>query len=266
MDARPKTPCLKLSWLRSHCFLSIRKQYPTSGEGITADYGAGAVTIILEGLLLGRLDWAACTCRPGFGKVTRELIAQTPEYASVSHDQSTQQLPSNPNTMANKTQQELNFTLRSRHARSASPQQQIGNRWLIPHQAMARAQAAMGILTPHNSLASLASSMRSEEQAGLSLDKQLPGRTISDHEGFDPQPVSLCRQSEDIQWKSIGRQTEEVRRKSVGSPVSPASSVDNSLRSDAGSMHSLSHLAQFPGSRGGDGQPRPPHGSAMERP
>ena len=212
-------------------------------------------------------DWAYCTCRPGLGKMTSELVAQKPEYTSMSHHQMTQQLPSYANMLAYSSQQDMQIPSGSRHTRAAHLQQQIGNRWLVPHQAMVRAQVDMGILTPHNSLASLASSMRSEEQAGLSFDKQLPGRAASGHEGFDPQLVSLCRQSEEFRRKSIGRRSEEFRRKSLGSPASPASSVNNFVQSNSGSLHSLSRIAQSPGSRAGLGSPstpRDPQWSGLE--
>ena len=147
-------------------------------------------------------------------------------------------MPSTSTKAASTTQQERQASSRFYRARLASPQQHSGDGWLMPDQTTAGAQAAAGVLTPHSSLASLASSMRSEGQLRQFWGRQTAGSDVSGREGLAPQVPNL------LSPLSVSPQN------SAGSaPSSDSSTVDFLRRSSSTSVHNLTYLTKPTGGR-----------------
>ena len=96
-------------------------------------------------------------------------------------------------------------------------------------QATARSQAPPSMLTKHTSLASLASSLRSEELSRRALSRQTHTAGSSSHNGLDADLYGLCQQS--MRSRQTSRDTHPSSASSFVyfmNPDSPAYNSDNS--------------------------------------
>ncbi len=200
-------------------------------------------------------------CRAESGRMTSRLSSRMRQYASgVRHQKPTAAASSDPDEVAKMPglwlypsakstkssgevpQQGAPKTLISR-AKSASPWLRRGAHGVNPNKAVTRAHPMTCMLTkPQSSLASLASSIRSEEQNKRAMSRQMPSAMRSSYQGLDSELFSLCQQSA------------RSRHTSRDSHPSCDFSLVNFMPQNSTSTHSNSQPGQL-GSPGGLGSP-----------
>ena len=203
-------------------------------------------------------------CRARSGRMISRLSSRMRQYASgVRHQKPTAAASSDPDEVAKmpglwlcpsaksaksaKSSGEASHqrppkTLISR-AKSASPWLRRGARGVNPNQAVTRAHAMTSmLLKPQSSLASLASSIRSEEQNKRAMSRQMPSAMRPSYQGLDSELLSLCQQSA------------RSRHTSRDSHPSSDFSLVNFMPQNSTSTHSNSQPGQL-GSPGGLGSP-----------